>query len=132
MRLAHDGYHLLSEVTHVARLWRELAGLDLIKPSPSSRLIIFSPDELNSFFAEISCASPTCVDTSGFTRAPAIPLTSQPDFSFSTISPEMESQVVSCSSRSYAAGLGFFRCTYRAFPILVSLLSSSNLKILHD
>ena len=95
MRLAHENYHLqrLSRITDVAMLWRELASLGLVRPAPSSPLNFFSPNEQNSFFVEISRASVTC-NATDFERALIVPLTSQPIFCFSTISPDIVSQIL--------------------------------------
>ena len=127
MRLAHDSYLLqrFSEIADVAMLWRELASLSLVKLAPSSHLNFFSPDELNLFFVGISRPSPTC-DATDFERALNVPLTSQPIFYFSTISPDFVSQTISSSSSSYSAGLDGVSlfAVHSSLPTIVSLLTT--------
>ena len=50
----------LRGVTDVAKLWRELANLGLVRPSVSSPLSLFTANQLNSFFVTVSCAPSIC------------------------------------------------------------------------
>ena len=93
-------------MTDVTRLWRELASLGLARSAQLSPLNLFMADNLNLFFASISCASQTC-DMSDFASVLRMPLPAhnQPAFKFATFTPELvSSNVLFSSSSSFAAG----------------------------
>ena len=75
----------LGGLTDVARLWRELVSLDLIRPSCMSPFNFFTADELNSFFDSVSCASSAC-SAADLATALDFPLPSRPVF-LSPLSP---------------------------------------------
>ena len=115
----------LRGVTDVAKLWRELASLGLVRPSGSSPLSFFTADQLNSFFVTVSFASTVCSITD-LTTALDIPLPSHPIFEFSAVSPESVSRVIlSATSSSRATGpdgISLFSI-HHALPRVASLLA---------
>ena len=115
----------LRGVTDVAKLWRELASLGLVRPSGSSPLSFFTTDQLNSFFVTVSCVSPACSITD-LTMSLYISLPSHPIFEFSAVSPDYVSRVIlsttSPSRVSGPDGISLFSIHY-AFPRVASLLA---------
>ena len=109
----------------MAKLWRELASLGLVRPSRSSPLSFFTADQLNSFFVTVSCDSSACLITD-HTTALDISLPCHPISEFSAVSPESVSRVIlattSPSRVSGPDGISLFSIHY-ALPRVASLLA---------
>ena len=106
IKLAQDNYYFrrLGSMTDETGLWRELASLGLVRTTWSSLLSFFTADNLNLFFADLSCASLGC-DESDLADVLRMPLAAQPAFEFAAITSEVVSlNILFSSSPSFAAG----------------------------
>ena len=127
LRRAQSDHYLerLRGVADVAKLWRELANLGLVRPSGSSPLSFFTADQLNSFFVTVSCASSVCSITD-LTTALDLSLPSHPIFEFSAVSPESVSRVILSTTSSSRVtgpdGISLFSI-HHALPGVASLLA---------
>ena len=114
----------LRTITDVAKLWRRLVSLGLVRPFGSSPLSFFTADQLNSFFVTVSCASSACLITD-ITTALNIPLPSHPIFEFFAVSSDVSLVILSTASLSRASdpdSISLFSIHY-AFPEVASLLA---------
>ena len=95
----------LNNITDPAKLWKELARLGLTKSNFVSPLHLFKSDELNSYYASVSSASPVSYhDFSSAITLISYP-TSRPQLSFSTVSPSAVYKLIaSRPPHSYASG----------------------------
>ena len=122
----------LRGLSDLGKLWRELASAGLVRPSCMSPLNFFTADELNLFFASVSCASSACL-AADLATALDFPLPSRPIFMFSNVSSEHVSQIIlSITSPPRTAGpdsVSLFSI-HKALPRL-ALLFNACLKLGH-